>query len=122
MHHINEELVDECKTMPGYIEVVDNYGGKKNTYVYRKLTDIEIRNGKTFDGRKIDTSKFKEGEKYYILEIAIDENGTDIMAKDHVEIYKLEYSYDEKTDTYNYDLVQEEGMDGSGKSSIIHNK
>jgi len=37
MHHINEELVDECKTMPGYIEVVDNYGGKKNTYVYRKL-------------------------------------------------------------------------------------
>ncbi len=107
---------------PGTIQIRDNTNGQVNVYQYHKITPEEIAAGEVF-GHKISKEQFKEGETYYVLLNAADvTNNREIGKKDHLEIYRLDYSYDPRTDTSHYDLVQDETMDGSNKSSIDYDK
>ncbi len=127
-YYDNDDIVDgHCEesdpTNIGYIEITDNTNGKKNKYRYMQLSREQMEAGELETGQKFSKDQFvdKDG-RYFILVSVTDENGNDIMAHDHAEIFKLEYSYDQESDTYNYDLVQDVGMDGAGKSSIDYSK
>ena len=111
---------------PAYITVTDNTNGHHHKYYYYKLTP-ETLDGKHFakfgKNMPIDISQFKEGETYYILGMAVDEDTHERLDfTDHIEIYRLDYSYDADTDTCNYNLMQEKGMQGSGQSSVDYTK
>ena len=111
---------------PETIKITDYTNGHKHVYYYKKLTP-ETMDGKHFakadKNKPIDKSQFEEGKTYYILMLAVDEETHERLDyTDHLEIYRLDYSYDADTDTSNYTLIQEKGMQGSGKSSINYNK
>lgn len=132
-HEIKTPEDECCLLHPKFLEVTDNTNGKKNTYRYRALSFDEIMNGVTNDGHKIKTKQFKHidkdtGDPYlqdanlYILESVTDENGNDIMKKDHLEVYNMRVNKDTENNTYNYELEQEDGMDGAGQSAIDYAK
>lgn len=111
---------------PEFIRITDNTNGHNHRYYYYKLTP-ELCDGKHFakfdKNMPIDTSQFKEGQTYYILGLAVDEDSnTRLDLTDHIEIYRLDFSYDADTDTCNYDLIQDEKLQGSGRSSVDYNK
>lgn len=144
-HIKNGYPIDNYKA-PGFIEITDNTNGKKNTYKYVKLSEKQKQEG-LFDPRygnihrtvrhylddqlehtfmtkpyELNPEQFSRGKDYYILVSVSDENGNNIELADHAEVYELNFSVDKETGTYKYDLIQEEGMDGSGLSSIDYDK
>lgn len=111
---------------PEFIKITDNTNGHHHKYYYYKLTP-ELGDGKHFakfgKNMPIDTSQFEEGQTYYILGMAVDEEShTRLDLTDHIEIYRLDFSYDADNDTCNYDLIQDEKLQGSGQSSIDYDK
>ena len=124
----NSRIPTEGDTLeePETIKITDYSNGHKNVYYYKKLTP-ETMDGKFWakadKNKPIDMSQFEEGKTYYILFLAVNEDTQERLDyTDHLEIYRLDYSYDAATDTSTYDLVQEKGMQGSGRSSIDYNK
>lgn len=65
-----------------------------------------------------------EGGPYYVLKGVDNSNGEEIKLA-HTELYRLEVTHDLSEpgiDRWSYNLIQDEGMEGSGKSSIDYNK
>ena len=111
---------------PDIIKITDNSNGHKHAYHFHKLTP-ENSDGKHFakagKNMHIDKNQFEEGKTYYILFFAVDEDThSRLDLTDHLEIYRLDFSYNADTDTCNYDLIQEANMQGSGRSSIDYSK
>ncbi len=115
------------KTKPDTIIAKDTTNhAEGNTYTYKKV-EINENSKELFAkyGLDLDMSQFKEGETYYFLETS--ENGRtgeklyNLDGAKHLEIYKLELV--EKDDgSFEYNLVQEKGMQGSNQSSISYGK
>ena len=116
-------VTGDNKEQPDTIEMKDKTNGQTNTYTYQKISETDIQNGYvTINGQQvnIDKSQF-EGKTgpFYILASATNESGTSIK-KGHNEVFKLDL---QKTDnSYSYNLVQESGMEGSGKSSVTYSQ
>lgn len=124
----NSKVPTEGDTLesPEFIRITDNTSGHRHAYYYYKLTP-ELCDGKHFakfgKNMPIDKNQFEEGKTYYILAMTVDEDThTRLDYTDHIEIYRLDYSYEAETDTSNYDLIQDKNMQGSGRSSIDINK
>lgn len=102
---------------PDTITIKDNTNTKVNTFEYRKLTAEEIKNGKTKDGLKLKGLNGKSGPFYVLVSVKDDEGN---LKNNNTEVYQLEpkIKESENGDEYYYDLVQYEGMNGSGKSSM----
>ena len=102
---------------PDTITIKDNTNTKVNTFEYRKLTDEELKNGKTKDGVTLTGLNGKSGP-FYVLVSAKDDKGN--LKNNHTEVYQLELKVeeDENGDKYTYHLEQYDGMNGSGKSSM----
>ncbi|MCM1338429.1 MAG: hypothetical protein NC191_02020 [Muribaculaceae bacterium] len=106
---------------PTSILISDNTNGKVNQYRYRRLSAAEISAGMTNDGIPINKEQFKDGESYYILVSATNQSGQNIRQDSHAEVFKLELKGNDK-DGFEYNLIQEKGMDGSDNSSINYQK
>lgn len=115
------------KTKPDTIIAKDTTNhAEGNTYTYKKV-EINDKSKELFAkyGLDLDMSQFKEGETYYFLETS--ENGRtgeklyNIDGAKHLEIYKLELVQNDDG-TFEYNLVQEKGMQGSNQSSISYGK
>jgi len=114
------------KTKPDTIIAKDTTNhAEGNKYTYKKIDMSNVKEAFAKYGLEVDMSQFKEGETYYFLETS--ENGRsgeqlyNINGAKHLEIYKLEVV--QKDDgTYEYNLVQEKGMQGSNRSSISYGK
>lgn len=102
---------------PDTITIKDNTNTKVNTFEYRKLTDEELKNGKTKDGVTLTGLNGQSGP-FYVLVSAKDDKGN--LKNNHTEVYQLELKVeeDENGDKYTYHLEQYDGMNGSGKSSM----
>ena len=116
---------------PEYIQITDTTNGKKNVYTYRKLSDNEL-GGKNVQmgnmkGNKLNGKyeyDFKKGwpDNYYILESVVDENGNDLMKKDHVVVYRLKSKVSIDSGTAQYELVQDKKCDGNNQSSMKYHR
>jgi len=120
---------DNNYAAPEEIIMTDNTNGKLNTYTYRKLTDEEIANGKTKDGKDIKKSELQGSGPHYVLVSVTDQNGEDLMNKRFAEVYTLEHSEVSTTGTDNnitvshdYKLHQYEGYAGSNRSSMKYHR
>lgn len=110
------------KETPTTITIKDDTNGGFNEYTYHVITDKAIAKGVTDDGIPIPKDLKLDWNKgpYYILIKAEDHEGNNLKTS-HTEVYRLEYT--ERDDgTRSYDLIQDEGMDGSGKSSIDYRR
>ena len=115
-----EVSVTGQKERPDSITIKDDTNGHTNTYTYRLITDKEIADGKTYDGIPLSKNQFKGKGPYYVLIKVENESGENLKGS-HTEVYRLDYS---ETDdgSRSYDLVQDEGMDGSGRSSMDYRR
>ena len=118
---VGEVSVTGDKKRPDSITIKDDTNGKLNTYTYRLITDKEIADGKTYDGIPLSKGQFEGANgPFYVLIKAENEAGDNLKGS-HTEVYRLEYK--ERDDgTRSYDLIQDEGMDGSGKSSMDYRR
>lgn len=116
-----EVSVTGQKERPDSITIKDDTNGGHNTYTYRLITDKEIADGQTYDGIPLSKGQFEGANgPFYVLIKAVDENGANLKGS-HTEVYRLEYT--ERDDgSRSYDLVQDEGMDGSGRSSMDYRR
>lgn len=115
-----EVSVTGQKERPDSITIKDDTNGHTNTYTYRLITDKEIADGKTYDGIPLSKNQFEGKGPFYVLIKAENESGENLKGS-HTEVYRLDYS---ETDdgSRSYDLVQDEGMDGSGRSSMDYRR
>jgi len=118
---------------PEEITMSDNTNGKVNTYTYRKLTQAEIDSGKAADGTALTGLQGRKGP-FYVLTSATDPKGN--LKTNHTEVFQLELIPEEevveekdekgnvkrtKIKRNNYKLEQYQGMNGSGRTSMIWN-
>ena len=115
-----EVSVTGPKERPDSITIKDDTNGHTNTYTYRLITDKEIADGKTYDGIPLSKNQFEGNGPFYVLIKVENESGENLKGS-HTEVYRLDYS---ETDdgSRSYDLVQDEGMDGSGRSSMDYRR
>ena len=115
-----EVSVTGQKERPDSITIKDDTNGHTNTYTYRLITDKEIADGKTYDGIPLSKNQFKGKGPYYVLIKVENESGENLKGS-HTEVYRLDYSENDDG-SRSYDLVQDEGMDGSGRSSMDYRR
>ena len=114
-------VTGDNKKSPETITIKDDTNGGFNKYTYRLISDNEIADGKTRDGIPLSKDQFKAGQgPYYVLISAEDHTGSNLKHS-HTEVYRLEYT--ERDDgSRSYDLIQEDGMDGSDRSSMDYRR
>ena len=115
-----EVSVTGQKERPDSITIKDDTNGHTNTYTYRLITDKEIADGKTYDGIPLSKNQFEGKGPFYVLIKAENESGENLKGS-HTEVYRLDYSENDDG-SRSYDLVQDEGMDGSGRSSMDYRR